>query len=135
MLKELMTVGAVGEASNGKLEAKSRVYRPGPGPDDPERLLRAGGVLQDMGYTVAHNLNRSAEEPGRFERRATNTRIPVSAVPAFREFVEQEGQAFLERVDAWLSENERPEDDGTDHVRLGMGAYWIEQKSDEGQDQ
>ena len=135
MLKELMTVGAVGEAADGKLEAKSRVYRPGPGPDDPERLLRVGGVLQDMGYTVAHNLNRSDDEPGRFERRATNTRIPESAVPAFREFIEQEGQAFLERVDAWLTENEQSAVDGSKHVRLGMGTYWIEQKSDEGQDQ
>lgn len=135
MLKELRKVGAVGDASSGELIAQSRVYRPGPGPEDPERLLRAGGVLEDIGYTVAHNLNRDADEPGRFERRATNTRIPESAVPAFREFIEREGQAFLERVDAWLTENEHSAADGSNSVRLGMGAYWIEQQADEGQEQ
>ena len=65
-------------------------------------------------------------EPGRFERRATNTRMPAKAVPAFREFIEIEGQAFLERVDAWLSEHELEDSDDSKSVRLGLGAYWIE---------
>lgn len=131
MLKELKQAGAVSETGDGQVIAKSRVYMPLR--TDPDHMLSSGSVLQDIGYTVAHNLHREDGEASRFERRATNTSIPESAIPAFREFVEAEGQAFLERIDAWLSAHEQTEGDSTNRVRLGMGAYWIEQKSDERQ--
>lgn len=124
MLKELKHVGAVAEDTGGTLIVKMRTYMPAM--MDPERMLSSGSVLEDMGYTIAYNLNRSDEDPGRFERRATNTRVPAKAVPDFREFIELEGQEFLERVDAWLSEHEINDGDETKTVRLGMGAYWIE---------
>ena len=91
-----------------------------------KEVRRLRDLLEDMGYTVAYNLDRSETDPGRFERRATNTRMPAKAVPAFREFIEIEGQAFLERVDAWLSEHELEDSDDSKSVRLGLGAYWIE---------
>lgn len=89
-------------------------------------MLSSGSVLEDIGYTVAYNLHRSESDPGRFDRRATNTRMPASAVPAFREFLEEEGQAFLEKVDDWLSEHEIKDGDEESGIRLGLGAYWIE---------
>lgn len=122
MLKELKHVGAVAETDDGMLVAKSRYYMPVL--MDPEQMLRSGGVLGDIGYTVAYNLHRSEDDPSRFERRATNTNMPERAIPEFRRFIEDEGQAFLEKVDAWLSEHESKEDD--DLVRLGFGTYWIE---------
>ena len=124
MLKELKHVGAVVEENDGRLTAKMRTYMPTM--MDPERMLSSGSVLEDMGYTVAYNLDRSGTDPGRFERRATNTRMPARAVPAFRQFIEHEGQAFLEKVDAWLSEHEMKDGEDNSSVRLGLGAYWIE---------
>ena len=124
MLKELKHVGAISENEDGALQVKMRTYMPAM--MDADRVLSSGSVLEDMGYTVAYNLDRSASDPGRFERRATNTRIPARAVPAFREFIEIEGQAFLERVDAWLSEHELKDGDDSKSIRLGLGAYWIE---------
>ena len=124
MLKELKTVGAVEEGKDGLLTVKMRTYMPTM--QDPARMLSSGSVLEDMGYTVAYNLRRDEDEPGRFERRATNTRMPAKALPRFREFVELEGQAFLERVDAWLTENEAKDGAESKTIRLGMGAYWIE---------
>ena len=124
MLKELKHVGAVVEDDDGLLTVKMRTYMPAM--MDPERMLSSGSVLEDMGYTVAFNLDRSETDPGRFERRATNTRMPAKSVPAFREFIEIEGQAFLERVDAWLSEHELKDGDDRKSIRLGLGAYWIE---------
>jgi len=91
-----------------------------------ERMLSSGSVLEDLGYSVAYNLHRSDKDPGRFERRATNTRMPASALPEFRDFIDKEGQAFLEVVDAWLSEHELDDGDDADSIRLGLGAYWIE---------
>ncbi len=132
MLKELKHVGAIAEDASGALTAKMRYYMPDM--MDPVRMLSSGSVLEDMGYTVAYNLHRSDKEPGRFERRATNTRIPASKVPEFRRFIEREGQAFLEVVDAWLSEHEIDDGDDNDSIRLGLGAYWIEgRKREEGQ--
>ena len=129
MLKELKHVGAVEVDTDGNLSAKTRYYMPTM--MDPERMLSSGSVLEDMGYTVAYNLHRSDEEPGRFERRATNTRMPARALPEFRQFIEKEGQEFLEHVDAWLSEHEIDDGDDSDSIRLGLGAYWIEGRKPE----
>lgn len=124
MLKELRHVGCVDANDDGRLVAKARTYIPVL--TDPEQVLRSGSVMEDVGQTVAYNLHRSKEDPSRFERRATNTQIPASVVPAFRAFIEEEGQAFLERVDAWLTEHE--DEGATAAIRLGFGTYWIEDK-------
>ena len=122
MLKELRHVGAVDARDDGRLVAKTRYYMPVL--TDPEQVLRSGSVLEDAGTTVAYNLHREEDAPTRFERRASNTHIPEDAVPEFRAFIEQEGQAFLERVDAWLAAHEDRDADNV--IRLGLGAYWIE---------
>jgi hypothetical protein len=61
-----------------------------------------------------------------------------AALPAFREFLEAEGQAFLERVDAWLTAHELPRaadepagqgagaTDAGRAVRLGAGIFAIQ---------
>lgn len=123
MLKELKHVGAVTE-EDGILVARTRYYMPVL--MDPEQILRSGSVVEDLGNTVAYNLHRKQDDAPRFERRATNAGVPAEAIPAFREFIDREGQAFLEKVDAWLSEHENGETGGKETVRLGLGAYWIE---------
>ncbi len=129
MLKELKHVGAVAEDEDGWLTARMRVYMPVH--MDPEEILTSGSVLEDLGDTVAYNLHRDADDMPRFERRATNTQMPASIAPEFQEFLDQEGQAFLERVDAWLSDNEDAMSEKSDkHVRLGLGAYWIQSTND-----
>lgn len=129
MLKELRHVGAVEQDKDGMLTAKTRYYMPTM--MDPGQMLRSGSVLEDLGYTVAYNLQRSATDPGRFEGRVTNTRMPASAVPEFRKFIEQEGQAYLEKVDAWLSEHETEDGNDKESIRLGLGTYWIEGRNRE----
>ena len=94
---------------------------------DEAQILSSGSVLQDLGKTVAYNLYREQNDMPKFERRASNMRVRASAVPAFQAYLEEEGQAFLERVDAWLSAHEAEEDSNEATVRLGLGAYWIEE--------
>ena len=53
--------------------------------------------------------------------------LGASVRPQFQEFLEQEGQEFLERVDAWLSDHETDDNDADESIRLGLGTYWIEQ--------
>lgn len=129
MLKELRHVGAVEERADGRVIARTRYYMPVAA--DPEQILRSGGVFADLGKTIEYNLRRREDDPARFERRATNICMSPETVPAFREFIEAEGQAFLERVDAWLTAHEQPEDDDGPRVRLGLGAYWIEDELNE----
>jgi hypothetical protein len=41
--------------------------------------------------------------------------------------LEREGQAFLERIDQWLTaQQNRESDPGTEQVRLGVGLYQIQ---------
>lgn len=124
MLKELVKVGAV-EETDGGVRAVSRYYMPDP--LDPEAVLRTGEVVGDLGQTVAWNLTREPEEPTRFEGRASEPRVPRQQLPAFRAFLEEEGQTFLERVDRWLHENKS---DGAGSMnqrttRMGVGVYMI----------
>ena len=121
--KELLAVGAVEELEDGRLIARSRYYMPTR--TDPMQVLSSGSVLEDLGTTVQHNLFRGDNELPRFERRATNTLMPASAVAPFQAFLETEAQAFLERVDGWLTEHEQAGSEEGERVRLGLGAYFI----------
>jgi hypothetical protein len=127
MLKELSRVGAVVETANGSYAAAMRYYIPES--QDPDAVLRAGSVLEDLGNTVTFNLDRDkdAEAPTRFEGRATNASVRASAANKFREYLEKEAQEMLERTDAWLARHEQaPESSRQERrVRLGLGLYQI----------
>lgn len=129
ILKELLRGAAVEECASGELRVIKRHFFPPQ--SDPEALLRAGSVIHDLGATLFHNLYEGGSDsmPLKFERRASNQNIDPKAVRAFRAFVEREGQAYLERVDEWLSAHELPEGDDNSQagIRLGVGAYLIEE--------
>jgi hypothetical protein len=126
LLKELRAVGAVSRGDDTALQALSRVYIPLQ--LDPAKVLRAGSVMQDLGNTVVHDLLVKAQQPLRFERRATNDRIARKHEAAFREFLEAEGQAFLVRLDEWLTRHEATEEEINDGhaMRLGVGVYHLQ---------
>jgi hypothetical protein len=127
LLKELVSVGAVRRRPDGRLEALQRSYIPHA---TDEQLIRLwGSVLADVASTYAHNLARTGRTRARFERAAVNAQIAAGAVAEFQEFLDREGQAFLERIDAWLTAHEvgksGPES-AEASVRLGAGLYHIQ---------
>jgi hypothetical protein len=125
--RELCRVGAVEELPDGRLRVLKRYYMPLP--MDPDAVVRGGSMLEDVGTTVAFNLGKPEGTASRFAGRAINTRIRAADARRFRAFLEQEGQAFLERVDAWLSKNEAPatEDTAQQRVRrVGVGVFGIQ---------
>jgi len=131
ILRELQRVKAARIHDGGTVEVLRRNYRLDT--VDPEALARSSSVLADIGRTVTHNLYRSTEAPSRFEARASNVNVPVSALPEYRTFITTEAQEFLERVDAWLTDHEIPADE-TSRVngrRVGLGLYWIQSDSSE----
>ncbi len=124
LLKELRTAGALRVTAEGELEALQRAYIPH---KMDELLIRLWAtVIADIANTYVHNLTRTPSTPGRFERSAINSSIRASALPEFRQFLNREGQAFLERVDDWLVKHEAIPGQGEESVRLGVGVYHVQ---------
>jgi hypothetical protein len=101
------------------------------GTDDPD-LIRQGGIaLHDHAATVAHNVDAARSAPARFERMATTQSLPRRHVRAFAAFLAAEGQAFLERVDTWLTEHASTANalsPSERRVRAGVGVYAIQEQ-------
>jgi len=127
LLKELLSAQAVRETCDGRLEPLKRSYVP---QSMDERLITMWGKrITDVAKTYVHNLTRPAHAPTRFERAAVNDSVNASALSDFQRFLEQEGEAFLERVDAWLTAHEAragASDNPQGVVRLGAGLYHIQ---------
>jgi hypothetical protein len=127
VMRELIAASAIRKRDDGRLEVLKRSYIPRA---TDEQLIRLWGtVLADVANTYVHNMTRTSKTPARFERAAKNERIPLTMAPAFREFLEREGQGFLERVDAWLTENEVKDaanDPDAPSTRMGAGVYHIQ---------
>jgi hypothetical protein len=126
MVKELRSVGALEEVKGGKLRALKRTYIPRELSENQIRLW--GSVLHDVGTTLETNVSGAATNEPRFERRALNLSVDRAALPEFRAFLEAEGQAFLERVDGWLSAHQVPtsRESQRESIRLGVGVYHIQ---------
>lgn len=141
LFKEMLRVGVIAKTEQG-VEAMSRYFFPAQ--SDPQALLRAGSVIAELGETLFHNLyvvddsKANQKQRRRFERRASNNLVDARHVKAFQIFLEAEGQAFLERVDAWLAEHEVQRDGELSEkpaagagVRLGVSVFAIEKSNPE----
>lgn len=124
LLKELQNSDAVERMPDGRIRATTRVFLPRQ--MEPAQLRLWASVLHDVGTTLEHNLTRDKTHTPRFERRALSLRVNRSALPAFRQFLENEGQAFLERVDDWLTQHQAGTESADNAIRLGAGVYHIE---------
>jgi hypothetical protein len=131
LLKELQSAGAVSR-QGPRLRALMRHYVPVQ--FDAEKMAIGASLVHDHAATVVHDLTRRDGEPARLARRAHNAHIDPRALPAFNEFMEREGQAFLERVDDWLTRHEAP-DDAQERalVRIGAGVYQIQDEIKRGE--
>jgi hypothetical protein len=122
MLKELKGVGAIRLTPQGKVRPLARYFMPMS--LDPDAVVRAGSVLRDLADNVSYNQLRRDGERSRFEGRATSARVRRVSRRAFADYLEKRGMAFLEDVDAWLSEHEaKNAKEKTD--RVGVGVYLI----------
>lgn len=122
LTKELLSVSAIVEQSDGTFAALSRYYMPAL--LDAKAVLRAGSVLRDLGDTINYNLTRGEDTPSRFEGRATNSRLSRKAINALHKMIEEKGETLLEEADQWLSDHESA-DEG-EGIRAGIGIYLIE---------
>ena len=137
ILKELLRAGSIEDLGNGKLRVLQRYFFCAN--TDPQALLRAGTVVNELANTLFHNIYVVDEEntiTPRFEGRASNNLISEEHIEEFKKFLDIEGQQFLERIDDWLTQHEQgpekhPSPLGTQEtkklIRLGVGVFGIEQ--------
>lgn len=125
MLEELLRVNAVDELSGGSLRVLSRSYIPNK--VDPSKMEFMGLALRDLAETLDQNLDPK-QERALFERRVwTPTGVRTELIPEFDGLVREYGQAYLERLDNWLSQNqerESPDEQASTNItKVGLGIY------------
>ena len=102
MLDELLRVDAVQEVEGARLRATNRAYIPLQ--HDPAGLERLGNVVHYRVDTIDHNLQKTKQGAGRFERYVlTLEGIDESDYAQFDALVRQKGQELLEVLDNWLT--------------------------------
>ena len=124
---------SVGENSEEQVTILKREFIPVE--TDPDAIFRASEVLSDLGTTLFNNLyDAEQSKKGKiFERRASNSNIDPLKYEEFKQFVNEKGQAFLEEIDQWLTDNELPKDRSQlkEGMRLGVSAFLISGSSEE----
>jgi hypothetical protein len=127
LIRELRNAGSIGEDENGNLVALRRYHMPTQMDEGNIRFF--GTNLHDHARTLSNNLT-PASSPRLLEGFAVDDHINPEAVDAFREYLDQRGQALLEEIDDWLSQHRVDETESSDTsvtpVRLGLGIYAIE---------
>jgi Family of unknown function (DUF6502) len=131
LLDELCRVGAATRLEGEYVRLENRTYLPAP--LDPAGLERLGNVVNYFIDTVDHNLQKTKQGGGRFERYAiTMSGLSVNGMSAFDSLIRERGQKFLEEIDDWLGENEvKPgiEIIEGDAVRTGIGIFHFVDKA------
>ena len=130
--KEMLQRGLIAALDNAHLRVLRRDYVYSK--LDPEIVRQMALALHDHAATLEHNLDEARASAPRFEGMADNARMSPRSFDAFQDFVQSRGYAFLEEIDNWLFRNQIDEQESTDAraVRLGVGAYFIYDESEQG---
>jgi len=128
VLDELLRVGAVRQREDGLYEPATRAYVPQQG--TLEKLNILGSDVADLIDTIDHNMQHGGADP-RFQRKVMYHSIDAQALAAFRRLSATQGQALLEKLDAWLAAHDTdptPGDDAAPRARVGLGIYYFEER-------
>ena len=123
VVEELIRVGAVEQAGDGRLHLVSRGYVPDPRSEDAIEIFGVHGA--DLLDTIDQNI-AEVETGARFQRQVTYESVPVDCVDEFRELSTRLGQRLLEDLDRWLADHKEENNDNRATLRLGLGVYEVE---------
>jgi Family of unknown function (DUF6502) len=115
ILDELLQVGAVRAQQDGALRAVTRRYTLGGA--DPATLEQLGQSARDLFNTLEHNIAAPVDSR-LYDDTVVSAAFDRAALPLFRRLLRQRGAAFLEDIEGWISEHEKPESPGT--TRAGV---------------
>jgi hypothetical protein len=120
MQKALIASSNIKFTDDKQVRLLSQAYLPA---DDPvEKLAILGTDTRQLMETIDFNLT-AAQEELRFQRKASNPKVAVAAIPKIKQFLRRRGQAFLEELDFYLSQHES-DDEST--RELGIGLFYHE---------
>jgi len=125
VLDELLHVEAVDVMKDRKIRLLSRAYVPRGG--QPEQFVILGTDVADLIRTIDHNI---AGNERFLQRKVSYDNIPEKAISGIRKQIKQQGQNFLERINAWLSREDRdvnPAVGGTGRWKAGVGIFYFEE--------
>lgn len=112
---ELREVGAVVRLADGSVRALARRYTSGGA--EPAALQHLGSVARDVFSTLEHNLASPAERR-HYDDRVVALHLDRDALPLFRRLLRERGAAFLEDIEGWVAEHEKPDAKGS--ARAGV---------------
>ena len=115
ILDELLEVGAIEVQVDGRIRSLARRYTSGGA--EPAALQHLGNVARDVFSTLEHNL-ASPAELRYYDDSVVSLRLDRAALPLFRRLLRQRGAAFLEDIEGWVAEHEKPSAEGT--IRAGV---------------
>ena len=125
VIKELRRSKSVEVDDAGQLIAKSRYYMPVQVSD--EWINMAGQFLHDLGVNINYNMGADEKHESRFLGFAMDDQVHPCTAAEFRDFMEEQGQAFLQKTDDWLTQHGSASDADADAtpIRLGVGLFTI----------
>lgn len=126
VLDELMRVGVVERAPDGRIRLLERSYIPRTGEIDKIGIL--GTDTADLIATIDHNIHQSGDPF--YQRKVCYDNLPSEALPELKKLAGEQSQALLEHMDRWMSERDRdvnPRVPGTGRVRAGVGIYYFQE--------
>lgn len=132
IMDELLRVGAIERLQDGRIKLVTRAYLPKTEEDDKLSIL--GTDVRDIMRTIDHNL-RCLPLESFFQRKVSYDNLPSEVLPEVRSLSASEAQALLEKMDRWLSQQDRdvnPSVKGTGRKRAGMGIFYFEEDLTEG---
>jgi len=130
ILDELMEVSAVKVQRDGSVKALNRRYTSGGA--EPAAIQHLGATASDVISTLEHNLARPPDER-LYDDAVVSLHLDRSALPLFKRLMRQRGAAFLEDIEGWVSEHEKPPGPGT--VRTGVIVQmFVDSESESGED-
>jgi len=120
MQKALVESANISITADKKVRLLSHAYLPSG--DPAEKLSILGTDTQQLIETINHNISAQAKDL-RFQRKASNPRVPLSSIPAIKQFSQRKAQAFLEEIDLYLSQHESGDEET---VELSVSVFYHE---------
>jgi len=128
VLDELLRVGTIERAGDGRIRLLERAYIPRA--SDVGKLAILGTDVAYLVETIDHNLQAGIESP-RFQRKVMYDNLPAEAMVEFRAIAARQAQELIEHMDAWLARHDRdanPSVRGSGRFRAGLGIFCFEEE-------
>lgn len=126
ILDELINVKAV-TVKDREVKLLTNAYVPSEG--ETEKIQILGSDVALLISTIEHNISNKSE-PAFYQRKVAYDNLPEEALARFRELSHNDAQKLLEKMDSYLSEQDRdtnPNSKGKGRKKAGLGIYYFEE--------